>query len=352
MRHRATAPKKSWHQLFTRSSAVSPEPDTNSITLGNLNCQLEAKSSVDQRVLPSYPIDTQFNFQHPQSLSGYCSPNGLLNGNMVPNVVDESMFPHIKEPLGNTVGEDAELFEDPCYVPDAFSLLGPFSDQLDKLTLELGTGSVDNSAVEDPHVLKNVTAPTEVSKPAPIESPLSRLRASEGRQFSRTPKSQKSHASNMDDSGNVQGQGTWQMWGTPSAQDGLGLAGGPSSWFSPVVQRKSNQEKVSHPLGHNHIMSSIATESPHPSIFAPQKASVASLQNGGTFSPLGPSLNRNDPWVQNSPFQSPLPVDGESRFLPLDLIGNIAPNEALYSSPKSSAIVHPFEVPSANGWSK
>lgn len=352
MQHRPTAPKKAWHQLFTRSFAVSPEPDTNNIAFGNLGCQLEAKSATHQRLFPSYPIDNQFIPQQPLSLSGYSSTDGLSNGNLVPHVAADSMFPHIEEPIRNSAVEDAELFEDPCYVPDPLSLHGHVSDQVGKFPLKLGNGSFDNSFVEDPRVLKNVTASAEVSKPAPIESPLSRLRASEERQFSCIPKSPKLYGSKLSESGNTLGQGTWQMWGTPLAQDGLGIAGGPSSWFPPIVQSKSNQENVSRPLGHNPIMSQIVTESPLPSILAPQKASVANIQNGGIFSPLDSGLNGNDPWAQNSPYQSSLPVDRESHFLPLDLIENIAQNEVTYNDANGSAAVHPFEVPSANGWSK
>jgi len=47
-----------------------------------------------------------------------------------------------------------------------------------------------------------------------------------------------------------------------------------------------------------------------------------------------------------------LAVDGESHFLPFNLIDNIAQNGVTYGSPNSSAAFCPFEVPFANGWSK
>ncbi|XP_020277110.1 stress response protein nst1-like isoform X1 [Asparagus officinalis] len=346
---RATVPKKSWHQLFTRSSAVSPDPDTNSVTFGNPNWQPEARSVLDQKAFPSYSVDNQFNFRRSLPLAGYSSPNSS-NGSLASNFTSDSMFPPIKEPMHNGSVEDSELFEDPCYVPDPLSLLGPVSDQLDKFPLDLGNGFIETGKVETPRVLKNACASTEGSKPSPIESPLSRSR--DERLVSCTPKSQKLHSSKPDELNDMQGTRTWQMWGTPLAWDGLGLADGPSNWFSPLVQSKSNQD-VSCTLGHNPVVSQVETGIPLPSILTPRKASVGTLQNGGTFGTLGPGLlNGRDPWVQNSPFPSPLPVDGENHFLPLDLMDNIAQNEVTYGSSTSGAAVHHFEVPRANGWSK
>ncbi|XP_008792199.2 stress response protein nst1-like [Phoenix dactylifera] len=352
-----TAPKKSWHQLFTRSAAVSPYPDTNTSSPPSQNSQLEAQSAQlpDQRIFSNYSVDNQINYGQSLPLSTYPPVCASFCGSTVPHLVAESLFSPIKESAPHAVQEEAELFEDPCYVPDPVSLLGPVSKSLDSLPVDLGTGFVSNDKMEVPRVLKNVSAPGDVNKPSPIESPMSRLRVFEEKhtassKVSGTPNSQESHSSNLDESSNA--QGTWQMWGTPLAQDALGLVGGPSSWFSPLGTNKFKQENIMHPLSHNAVISQISNEE-HvvPEIQSPQHVCVINQQNGGIYSPLGPGLNGNDMWMQKSPFQ-PLPVEGESHFLPLNLIDNIARNDVKYDGPNESTATYPFELPPANCWSK
>ncbi|XP_008810570.2 uncharacterized protein LOC103721954 [Phoenix dactylifera] len=353
----STAPKKSWHQLFACSEAVSPYPDVNTSSCLSQNGQLEAQSakSPDQKMFPNCSVDNQINFGRSLPLSTYPSVSVSFSSNPVPPLVSESMFPPLKDPAPNTALEEAELFEDPCYVPDPISLLGPVSESLDNLPLDLGSGFVSTDKVEVPHVLKNVSAPGDVNKLSPIESPMSRLRVSEEKytassQLSGTAKSQESHASNLDESSNA--QGTWQMWGAPLAHDALGLVGRHPSWFSPVGPNKLKQEDIMHPLTHNPVISQSPNENyVLPGIQSLQHVCVGDQQNGGTYSPLGPSVNGNDMWVQKTPFQ-PLPVDGESHFLPLNLIDNIARNDATYDSSNGSTGSHPFELPPPNCWSK
>ncbi|KAJ6803674.1 stress response protein nst1-like isoform X1 [Iris pallida] len=341
---RIPAPKKGWHQLFTHSSAVSPDPDTNTTNFVNHNGHLEAMSATDCTVLP---YDNGFNFGGPLPLSAYCSPNGSSNGKLFSHVGDESTFNPFKEPSQSSPLEDSELFEDPCYVPDPVLLPGHVSESLDKFPLYLGNGFVQDKMVEGPHILKKVAALPELNKPSPIESPLSKLRVSEEKQGSNTPAPQKSHSSNLNESSNAQ---TWQMWGTPLSQDGLGLAGQSSSWFSPLMQ---NREAVIHPLAQGPLIPQIGKDNPSLPSICTQKVCGDNHQDCRTFSPIGPCLKGNDQWVHNSPFQSPLLAEGESHFLPLDLIDNIARNEVTSGSPKSnsSAFTYPVEVLPANGWS-
>ncbi|XP_058075461.1 uncharacterized protein LOC131223912 isoform X2 [Magnolia sinica] len=149
--------------------------------------------------------------------------------------------------------DEAELFEDPCYVPDPLSLLGPVSESLNNFSLDIGTGSVTNMGLERPHVLKNVSASAEVHRPSPIESPISRLRVAEERHVTSgrlpcTPKSPDPYTLPLAELSNAHEQGAWQMWGSPPlGQDGLGLLGGPASWLLPLGQNKTNQEDVIHP---------------------------------------------------------------------------------------------------------
>ncbi|KAJ6849119.1 stress response protein nst1-like isoform X1 [Iris pallida] len=163
MQPRVPPPKKGWHQLFTRSSSVFPDPDTNTGNLLNLNGQLEATGATDRKVL-SYAVDNGFSFGRSLPVSAYSPPNGPLDGKLFSHVGAESMFLPFKEPVQSSMLEDAELFEDPCYVPDPVSLLGPVSESLDKFPLDLGTGFVENKLAEGPRVLKKaVTLPERAS---------------------------------------------------------------------------------------------------------------------------------------------------------------------------------------------
>ncbi|KAJ1375417.1 hypothetical protein SESBI_51030, partial [Sesbania bispinosa] len=227
------APKKSWQQLFTRSSSVSQSSNSNVICRPNSKIQAEAK-------------------------------------------------------IGNTHDEQ-ELFEDPCYVPDPVSLLGPVSESLDNFQLDLGSGFGTDMEVTKPHSLKNISAGSDVNKPSPIESPLSREKHSSSNWFPSTPKGQDMHAFPVDDAA-ANEKGTWQMWSTsPLGQEGLGLVGGPEAGFYP-----------------------------HKGIY--------------------------DPWLQSA-FFPPL----SSGFTAQE---GATQNEVIYGSPSGSASSHVHEGSPANSWSK
>ncbi|PKA51865.1 hypothetical protein AXF42_Ash008094 [Apostasia shenzhenica] len=344
---KTTALKKSWHQLFSRSSAISPFPDANSVSnvdqTGNSGAQGSHVSN--QNFLPEYPVGNQNNFGQSLPFLFYPSTSSPFNSGPISHIVTESAFPPLKEPPKNSVSEDAELFEDPCYVPDPISLLGPVSESLDNFPLDLDA-EVSASKREGSPVLKNVSTFADGNKLSPIESPLSKSTSIEEQHTSSdqlfTPRS--------DVSGNIQEQSSWQMWGSPLAQDGLGLIGCPSSWFSPLVPNNSqpqdaipslSQKPIAHISSNNHTLSGISA----------QHSTAGNHQNGGTYSHLGPSLKDNGIWVQNSPFQSPFSVDRENHLLPLDLMDNITQSDDTYSRPNKSTAVNSFETLPANSWS-
>nr|CAD1817491.1 unnamed protein product [Ananas comosus var. bracteatus] len=353
---RTTAPKKSWHHLFTGSPAVSPYPDMSSSSCQNQHGNLEPHSVklTNQRLLPNYPLDSQMGFRQSTPCHAYPPINGPFSSPSFSHFTAGPMFPAIKEPGPTLISEEPELFEDPCFDADAIALLGPVSESLDNFPLDLGTGFVSSDKTEASSALKSVSSPGEVNKPSPIESPLSRSRVSEEKnttigQFSCSSKPQEFNSSNMHDSFNE--QGTWQMWGTPLAQEGLGFTGGPSSWLFPIGQNKFGQENVLS-LSHNPMIPQI-TNGNHalPAIRSPRAVPGVNQQNGGTFSPLSPNLNGNNPWAQKSPFQ-PLPVEEESHFLPLNLMENIACKNATYEFPNRPEATLPVELSQADCWPK
>ncbi|XP_068668695.1 uncharacterized protein [Aristolochia californica] len=277
--------KKSWQQLFTHTSSS----DTNSAP-SNQNQPVEVKSpKLPGQASPYCLLDSQTNFGLPVPFS--TSPLSMTSSSINP-VNIEPQFPLLGEPLCDFMPEEAELFEDPCYIPDPVALLGPVSESLDNFSLDLGSGFVPSGGV---HILKNVLSVTEVSRPPPIESPMSRLRVAEEKhicsgQLSSTPKSQDPHMSSTDESSKTHEQGMWQMWSSPPlGQEGLGLVGGPASWLFPLGQSKANHEDIV-----NQVI---------PRTGSPQKVFVGSGNNCGTFSPLGSGSNDNDIWRQKTVFQ-------------------------------------------------
>ncbi|CAL9193123.1 unnamed protein product [Musa hybrid cultivar] len=346
------APRRTWHQLFTYSAAVCPYPDTTASTCQNVNNQIEAQSAqlVNQRSPPNYSVDSQNNMGPPLPFTAYSSVASASEAfsSSGSSLSAELLFPSAKDPELRSIADEAELFEDPAYVPDPISLLGPVSESLDNFPLDLGAGFLSSDKVE-PQVLKSVSASGNISKPSPIESPISRLRVSDEKQTvfgqaSCNSSSQDSHPVNANAS-----QGTWQMWGTPLAQDGLGL-GGPSSWFLPIGQKHLKQEVTEFPFPHNSMASLSEKESPTLlGIQSSQHVCDGNHQNGETYSLLGARMNISDHLMLKSPLQS-LPVDGESLSLPPSLIDTMQHTDSTHSSPnRSSADCH-FESSPANCW--
>jgi hypothetical protein len=109
------------------------------------------------------------------------------------------------------VVEEQEQFEDPSFDPDAIALLGPVSESLGNLPLDLGIGFISSET-------------GKTSKPSPIQSPLLRSRVSDD--------SHKAFSSAVQDSGSNE-TGSWQLWGAPLTQNALGSVGGSKSGFGP-----------------------------------------------------------------------------------------------------------------------
>ncbi|KAJ0985454.1 hypothetical protein J5N97_003810 [Dioscorea zingiberensis] len=350
VRPQTPAPKKSWHHLFTCSSAVSPCDDMNTINYPNQNGMSEAQSSqmADQRALHSHSLDNRINPMQQLPFRLHPAINGLIGDNVIPHL---SPSEHIFcEQEQNSTLEEAEIFGDPCYDPDPVSLLGPVSDSLDNFPPDLVAAYDSQSKFGEPQNLKRISTIAEVSRPSPIESPLSKSRVSEERhdvigQPLQTIKT-KNEANNANE------QNTWQMWGTPLAQDELGLVAKSSGWFSPFGLGKSNQDIMMQPLSLNPMIPQSAVQNYSlPSVHSSLNDHGLNYQNVGTFNQFGHVLNENDIWTRDTLFK-PLPVDEESRFLPLDIVDKTARNEVVYANMNSTEASHPFELPPANHWSK
>jgi hypothetical protein len=295
-----TAPKKSWHQLFSRSASVSLCPFVTA-SAHEINRKPEPNGwqiSNAHNFLSQYPpLDSKPNVSQSMQFPGFSPVKGAPSNMALPR------FPagHMSYESEPTVVEESEQFEDPCYDPDAtaIALLGPVSESLD--FLDCGLISSDVTKESQP-------------RPSPIESPISRSHLVEEKpgqpSITKGPDGSISHKANNE-------QGTWQMWNTPSVHETLGLQVPQSPWLLP----STNQ--ISH---------------------------GANFLNGGTGSPLCTSLNDSDPWQQKTPIQQ-LPPDTPSLVLPHDITGKPIRNDLGFGSPNKSARAHPFGPPGLS-WSK
>ncbi|KAG8499208.1 hypothetical protein CXB51_005617 [Gossypium anomalum] len=330
------APKKSWQQLFTRSPSLPPVSNANVISRPTSKNKPEAQGSQFPSHSTIQTFDNPINFGLPSPFISMYT-NGVPSSSLGFSPAIEPIFPRAAEGLSEIIPEEPELFEDPCYVPDPVSLLGPVSESLDNFQLDLGAGFGTDVEMERPRGLKNISASSEINKPSPIESPLSRSRSA-------TPKAQDLQTSPVDDT-NANEKRTWQMWSSsPLGQDGLGLMGDPASWLLTLEHNRSNKDDFLHSSSHKTMASLFAKEDP---ILAgkrsPQKVFLGNGQNGGTFSTVT-GLSDHDPWLQDTSFP---PLCGSSNHFP-----NKSLDEMSYGSLNGSAGTHPFEPSAANCWPK
>lgn len=342
-----TAPKKSWQQLFTRSSAVPPS-NTNVISRPNGKSQAEVHSPP----FSGYPTGTQsfdnpiFRLPSPFTLGTF--PYGAAGSNTGFPLSSESMFPRVGEAPRDFLPEESDIFEDPCYVPDPVSLIGPVSESLDNFQLDLGF--LPDVGFEKQHGMKNMPPSSEPSRPSPIESPMSRLRVSEERHpssylFPSTPRGNLS----MEDPGNANEMGSWQMWNTsPLCQDSLGLVGSSPSWLLPPELNRSNKDGVLNPVPHKTMASLFKKDDQVLSDnHSPQKL-VGSCQNGGTYS-TSVRATTDDPWFPKTLYG---PVSGSENHFTLNSQEGTTQKELVYGSPGGSATTHPFQLSQGNFWAK
>ncbi|KAF8099799.1 hypothetical protein N665_0237s0052 [Sinapis alba] len=302
-------PKKAWHQLFSRSTSVPVSSNISNISRPSTKPQEAAQSSqISSPVSSIRTFDNPISFGLPSPFTVPVYSSGSTTSSLGFSSPTEIVLPQ--------PGED-EHFEDPCYVPDPISLLGPVSESLDlRAGYETGIGQVKH------HAMKNKPI-REISKPSPIESPLSKSRAADEKQAN---------------------DGSWQMWKSPLGQTGLGLVGGSANWIIPSeTTTRSNEES-----GMHHVPQHITS-----SLFAKEDAyshrdSPESDHQNGVFSPI---TGNHDPWSQNMFF--PALSGTESPFSYSTQTENILLNNAAACrSPTGSAQNNPFEHPSPNHWLK
>nr|XP_043622754.1 uncharacterized protein LOC122594349 [Erigeron canadensis] len=171
-------PKKSWHQLFSRSSPIASSTDTNVLSKPNGNSQTEAQSSIAS----GYPVSQGYDIPATEGLP-YHLPNYSYGNTTTSSTGLQS----------SSIVTEHENFEDPCYVPDPVLSAGPVSEPLDSFPVDFG-----------------FLADVGFEKPSPIASPVSRPRSDSS--FSPSPqRTQENTNLPMEDCGAAIEKG-WQAW--------------------------------------------------------------------------------------------------------------------------------------------
>ncbi|KAL8099193.1 hypothetical protein AgCh_031748 [Apium graveolens] len=344
------APKKTWRQLFTRSATVRPSSDSAGIDRPNGESSLEVTSpSLLACPVTTQPYDNPIKFGLPSPFTLSTNPCGSMSSKGI-QMSSESKFPLNGEALPECLLEESDIFEDPCYVPDPVSLLGPVSESLDNFRLNLGF--LTDMGSEKPCPIQSIPVSSEVIRPSPIEAPASRLRLQDERNansvlFKGTTNGKDVHSTSADGLCNGNENGTWQMWSTsPLGPDGLGLSGGPANWLLSQDLNRSKKEQIATPL-HQNTMASLFMKDGHisPGTLSPQKVSFGSYRSGETYgNPM--SGGTNDPWLPNTMFGQTL--DSQDQFT-LKASERTSQDDLTCGSPKS-ATNPPFELSSADRW--
>ncbi|KAM2692322.1 hypothetical protein EV2_006635 [Malus domestica] len=112
--------KKSWQQLFSRSSSVPSSSSVNVISRPNAKSQTKVQSpqlSGQSSSIQSFDNPINFGLPSPFALST-TYPKGSTSNSLGFSPAIDPMFPRIGEGHHELITEEPELFEDPSYVLD------------------------------------------------------------------------------------------------------------------------------------------------------------------------------------------------------------------------------------------
>lgn len=249
MATKATNQTKSWQELFSSTSDSS-----SALSSADTGIQLDWQhaaatgtvlASLEADPMGSSPNSICFGSSAPVTLVPASTPSVFSNSVVISVSAAESVnssgtySPTDSLPLVNSVTGKTDTFEDPSYVPDPVSLLGPISGSLDTFPLDLGTGlSSDTVRSGVPSAgYGPISAP--INKPASTECHLSELLPSgivdevryAGDQLPLITQPWGLPSLSLDGPNRASEQGEWQMWDTPQVgQCEIGILGETSNW--------------------------------------------------------------------------------------------------------------------------
>lgn len=309
-----STPKKSWQQLFTRTSTdPSSSSTTNVISRPKGKSQNEAQSPISSGYPVTHPVtqgfDNPITFGLPYTLPNFSYGDSIVNNGL--------QFP----PPDKFLPEESDIFEDPCYVPDPVALIGPVSESLDNFQLDLGF--VPELGFQKPHPIKHIPDSCEGSRPSPIESPMSRLRILDSNSsfFNTTPSNDTQILPKED-----QSEKGWQMWeSSPLYQD-------PSSWLLATDVKEGVMQ-----LQPQKTMASLFKKDDQVQVQVPcnmQQPVHEGGNNGRLYRGYVNGGGDDDPWL--------------TRPLGLNIQEQNMRNELVYGSANN----HPFPLSQGNFWAK
>ncbi|CAJ2670943.1 unnamed protein product [Trifolium pratense] len=337
-------PKMSWQQLFTRSSSVPKSSNSNVICRPNSKSQVEAKSpqlSGQAPIAQSFNNPIQFGLPSPFNISTHLNGSTSSSSSLGFSPAIEPVLSPVVNTSHEFRYEEQELFEDPCYDPNPLSLLGPVSESLDNFQLDFGSGFMKDTEVIKPRSLRN-TSGTDVNKPSPIESPLTREKNNSSNRFTSTPQPQDIHPFPLDDAAAIE-KGTWQMWSSsPLGPEALGFVAGPESWLLSS-QRNLPTIGTFIPPACQKTAATVFNKDDNiiSSSYSAQNVFLPNGNSGRTISPVAVSTGY-DPWLQKGLFP---PISSGLKT------HETAQNEMIYGSPSGSSSSNVLECSPANGWS-
>ncbi|KMT06577.1 hypothetical protein BVRB_7g157480 [Beta vulgaris subsp. vulgaris] len=338
---------KSWQQLFTPHPASHP----NAISRPSSKSQAEGQSAHLPCSVSSMPLyDNPINFPSPFMLPSFS--NGPLTNSCPPDA-KHSLFSNVLDMPHDILPEEPELFEDPCYEPDPVSLLGPVSESLDNFQLDRGNSFVKDE-IGKPYPLINVSSPLEVTRPSPIESPLSRLRVADEKpnnpsHFCSSPRALDMPFLPAADLNDINDKGTWHMWNSsPLGPDGLSMVGGSANWSTPLERSRLNCEDMIHQSLQKTTNSLFSKEDLFASgTHSHQNVLMENAQNCSAFGVSAFSSKNQDQWMQAAFFP---PLCSSESHLPISPTEEASEKNNLCVSP-SGAGVNALD-PSTPSWSK
>ncbi|CAO2839200.1 unnamed protein product [Amaranthus hypochondriacus] len=343
---RKTQPK-SWQQLFTQTPShpnVISRPSAKSQPEGQSTQHLGSISSAS---FYDNPINLPSPFMLPSFSSGLLTNNSSLSGAKDPFFSSGLNKPH------DLLPEEPELFEDPCYEPDPVSLLGPVSESLDNFQLDRGNSFVkDNFEKSSP--LINVSSPLEITRPSPIESPLSRLRVGDEKpinpsHFSSSPRALDTNNFPAPELNDVNDKGTWHMWNSsPLGPDGLSLVGSSASWITPLERSRLNNDDMMHQSPQKTMASLFTKEGYSASgTHSPQHLFMGNAQSCNPFGVSVPSPNDQDQWMHKAFFP---PLCSSESHRPISPPKETLEKPIIFGSPNRAA-ADALDPPTAKCWS-
>ncbi|KAG5219343.1 stress response protein [Salix suchowensis] len=323
-----TAPKKTWQQLFTRSSPAHPSSNANVICRPiSKQAECQAQQSPAQSS-PLQSFDNPINFGLPSPFPVSAFPNVPISTSLVSHLLLNQNFPVLwKGPVILYPKNQSFLKIHVIFL--IHIIVGLFQSHL-IISVRSGKWFCTRHGIglERLYAMKNVSASPEVTRPSQLSPAVGQRTADEKNNgsnwFSTTPISHDFNTQPVNDMHvNEREHGKCEQL---------------SSWSGWFRFKQINQEDSIPPPSHK-TMASLFTKDDQilPGMYSPQKTFLGNGQSG-VFSPVIGS-SENEPWLQNTFFP---PLSGSNTPFSLKPPEESTQSEMIYQSPTGAATNNAF----------